>query len=174
MKKLWLFLSCVYVFSGCSHISQADYAQSADVATTAIGLSNGLSEANTIWGDASWPVMGVVKLGVTQLVKLTPQPYCTSGLMGLTLAGYGAALWNIGVMLGSGPAAIPVAVGVLGWQWDYLMADATVTCVPDKSVAKISRFNSDREPYSYSGPTCQGWDNARPDFCNDYYQKIKE
>jgi hypothetical protein len=174
MKKSVLFLCCANLISGCAHISQADYAQSADVITTAVGLSNGLSEANPIWGDAGWPVMAVVKLGVTQAVKLAPEPYCTPGLMGLTIAGYGAALWNIGVMLGSGPAAIPVAVGVLGWQWENLMDDAVLTCSHNKIVSRSRYFQSDSDPYSYSGPTCHGWDNARPDFCNEHYQKIEE
>lgn len=169
MKKSLLFLCCASFISGCTHISQADYAQSADVVTTAVGLSNGLSEANFIWGDANWPVLAVVKLGVTQAVKLAPEPYCSSGLMGLTLAGYGAALWNIGVMLGSGPAAIPVAVGIFSWQWENLMTDAVFTC---------SLYNENSQlnykPYSYSGPMCHGWDSARPDFCNDYYQKLEE
>jgi len=32
--------------------------------------------------------------------------------MVFTLAGSGAALWNIGVMVGSGPAALPIVAGL--------------------------------------------------------------
>jgi len=171
MKKSVLFLCCASI-SGCAHISQADYAQTADVVTTAVGLSNGLSEANSIWGDVNWPVMAVVKLGATQAVKLAPEPYCTSGLMGLTIAGYGAAFWNVGVMLGSGPLAIPVAVGVLGWQWENLAQDSMATC--NSTGVGFNYFKNNSKPYSYSGPTCHGWDNARPDRCASYFVKHPE
>jgi len=29
-----------------------------------------------------------------------------------------AALWNIGVMAGSGPAALPIVAGLWWWQWE--------------------------------------------------------
>lgn len=39
----------------------------------------------------------------------------------------GAALCNIGVMAGSGPAALPVVVGLLWWwQWDNWTQDAVI------------------------------------------------
>jgi len=63
---------------------------------------------------------------------------------------------------------------VLGWQWENLMDDAVFTCSHHKVVSRSRYFESDRDPYSYSGPTCHGWGNARPDFCNDHYQKIEE
>ena len=166
MKKLWFIFLCSYL-SGCAYLSQADYAQSADIATTAIALSqDDLNEVNPIWGDMNWPVMAVAKLGLVQIVKQTPEPYCTPGLMGLTVAGYGAALWNLGVMAGSGPAAIPVAVALLGWQWEYLVQESSMTCIVKKRLHYV-----DPEPFSYSGSTCKGWGDARPDFCNDFFQQ---
>ena len=48
--------------------------------------------------------------------------------MGLTAAGYGAALWNIGIMAGSGPAAIPLILGLTIWQWENWEKDAVKVC----------------------------------------------
>lgn len=68
--------------------------------------------------------------GVTQAVKQTPTEICEPGLLGLTVSGYSLALWNIGVMAGSGPAAIPVALALALWQWDSWAVDARDTCSP--------------------------------------------
>ena len=38
-----------------------------------------------------------------------------------------AAAWNIGVMAGSGPAAIPVALWLALWQWDSWTVDVLDT-----------------------------------------------
>jgi hypothetical protein len=119
-------LALTLALSGCA---TADYAQLADVGTTIIGIESGLAvEGNPVWGGASWPVIAVVKIGVTQAVKLTPKEVCEPGLMGLTLAGSGAALWNVGVIAGSGPAAIPVVLGLWYWQWDNWTQDAVNDC----------------------------------------------
>ena len=112
---------------GCAH---ADRAQLADGATTWVALSSGFAEANPLLSSLSGPVILAVKVGVTQVVKQTPNEVCEPGLLGLTVAGYGAALWNIGVMAGSGPAAIPVALALALWQWDSLAVDARDTCSP--------------------------------------------
>lgn len=119
-------IALTIALSGCA---TADYAQMADVATTAIAIESGLGvEGNPVWGGASWPVIAVVKIGVTQAVKLTPKEFCEPGLMALTLGGSGAALWNIGVMAGSGPAAIPVVLGLWYWQWDNWTQDSISDC----------------------------------------------
>ena len=48
--------------------------------------------------------------------------------MVLTVSGYNAALWNIAVLAGSGPAAIPFMV-ILTWVgWDWWWQDAQQTC----------------------------------------------
>jgi hypothetical protein len=119
-----LLLSAL-LLTGCA---TADYAQMADIGTTAIGLESGFVEGNPVWGGANWPVMAVVKIGVTQAVKLTPPEVCEPGLFWLTIAGSGAAIWNVGVIAGSGPAAIPVAIGLWWWQWDNWQADAVMDC----------------------------------------------
>ncbi len=113
------------LLSGCA---TADYAQMADVGTTAIALNSGFVEGNPVWGGAGWQVIAAVKIGATQAIKLTPQEVCEPGLFGLTVAGFGAALWNIGVMAGSGPAAIPVAAMLWAWQWDNWTQDSVNDC----------------------------------------------
>jgi len=119
-------LALTLALTGCA---TADYAQMADVATTAIGIESGLGvEGNPVWGGAEWPVMFVVKLGAVQILKETPKEVCEPGLMGFTLAGSGAALWNIGVMAGSGPAAIPIVLGLWYWQWDNWIQDSVNDC----------------------------------------------
>lgn len=111
--------------TGCAHV---DRAQGLDGLTTAIAIENGFSEANPLFDGMNGPAIFAVKLAVTQVVKLTPEPVCQPGLMGLTVVGYGSALWNIGVMAGSGPAAIPLILGLTLWQWDNWEKDAVKTC----------------------------------------------
>lgn len=111
--------------AGCAHV---DRAQIADSATTAVAITHGFTEANPLFADFSWPWIAATKIAVTQVVKLTPEPICEPGLMALTFAGYNAALWNIGVMAGSGPASIPVMVLVTWFGWDLWWNDAQQVC----------------------------------------------
>lgn len=111
--------------TGCAHV---DRAQSADGLTTIVALEQGFSEANPVFDGMNGPTIFAVKLAVTQVVKVTPTPICQPGLLGLTAAGYGAAMWNIGVMAGSGPAAIPLMIGLTVWQWENWEKDAVKTC----------------------------------------------
>ena len=73
--------------------------------------------------------MFAAKLGLTQAVKFLPEPYCTEGLFALTGFGYSAAIWNVGVILGSGPAALPVVLGLWIWQWDDWKDSSFRTCL---------------------------------------------
>ena len=119
-------IAIILALSGCA---TADYAQIADVGTTIVGIESGLGvEGNPVWGGASWPVIAAVKIGVTQAIKLTPKEVCEPGLFGLTIMGSGAALWNIGVIAGCGPAAIPVIIGLWWWQWDNWQTEAINDC----------------------------------------------
>ena len=111
--------------TGCAHV---DRAQSADGLTTIVALKNGFTEANPLFGSMNGPAIFAVKMAVTQAVKLTPEPICQPGLLGLTVTGYGAALWNIGVMAGSGPTAIPLIIGLTIWQWENWEKSAVQTC----------------------------------------------
>lgn len=134
MKNLRRYKSAVsaalaaLVLMGCSH---ADWAQGTDSATTAAALGQGFVEGNPVWGNADWPVIAASKIALTQVVKQTPQEVCEPGLMGLTVAGYSGALWNIGVMAGSGVAALPVVVALALWQWEPWKEDAKLACKPE-------------------------------------------
>lgn len=69
---------------------------------------------------------------------------------GATLAGLAAGL--VGLALGG------LGAGLLSWQWSQ--ESAKWTCSQPPPLA-------DYAPYSYSGVECAGWNNARPDFCNE-------
>jgi len=119
-------LPLVAVLTGCAH---ADIGQLADSTTTAVALSReGFAEGNPLLSGMSWPWIAATKIVITQAVKLTPPVVCEPGLTGLALGGFGAALWNIGVMAGSGPAALPLIVVGGGFFWDAFVADAKATC----------------------------------------------
>lgn len=91
-------------------------------------MRNGFVEGNPMIESLNIAQIAAIKIVVTQAIKFTPEPICTPGLWGLTTAGYGAALWNIGVMAGSGPAAIPAIVGLIWWQWDDWLLSSQRTC----------------------------------------------
>jgi hypothetical protein len=95
---------------GCSH---ADWGQLSDSATTAVALNSGFSEGNPLLSNASWLVIAGVKVALTQVVKLTPPEICEPGLTGLA---------------GSGPAALPLAVGLAMWQGPVWFADSQIVC----------------------------------------------
>lgn len=113
------------LLSGCA---TADFAQLADSATTAVALEAGFSEGNPVFHGPSWPVIAGVKMGVTQVVKVLPEPWCNNALFGLTVTGFGAAVWNFGVMLGSGPAAIPFGAAMIWHFWEPWSMDAVQDC----------------------------------------------
>ena len=81
----------------------------------------------------------------------------------------GGARWGgwvgTGVGLGSlaaGPVGLAIGglgAGLLSWQWSQ--DSAKWTCSQPPPLA-------DYAPYSYSGADCMGWNDARPDFCNDW------
>ncbi len=81
----------------------------------------------------------------------------------------GGARWGgwvgAGATLGSlaaGPVGLAVGglgAGLLSWQWSQ--ESAQWTCSQPPSLV-------DSAPYSYSGAECMGWNDARPDFCNDW------
>lgn len=125
-RSLWPMLALTAILTGCA---TADYGQLADSATTAVALSQeGFAEGNPLLGGMSWPWIAATKIAVTQVVKLTPPAICEPGLTGLALTGFGAAIWNIGVMAGSGPAAIPIIIIGGGLLFDTAVDDAKRTC----------------------------------------------
>lgn len=119
-------LALVALLAGCA---TADYGQLADSATTAVALSReGFAEGNPLLSGMSWPWIAATKIAITQAFKLTPPVVCEPGLLGLSLGGFGAALWNIAVLAGSGPAALPLIVVGGGLLWESSVADAKATC----------------------------------------------
>lgn len=126
MRRWGPVLVLIGSLAGCAH---ADYGQLADSATTAVGLSRaGFVEGNPLLTHMGWPGIAATKLAITQAVKLTPEPICEPGLMGLTVFGYNAAVWNVAVLAGSGPAALPFMLLLTGWGWEWWWADAQRTC----------------------------------------------
>jgi hypothetical protein len=113
------------LLAGCA---TADRAQLADGGTTWIALSKGYTEGNPVLSGLSGPEIIAVKLAVTQAAKLTPEPWCGSFLYWLTVQGFGLALWNLGVMAGSGPAALPLVAGLWWWRHEAWQDDARETC----------------------------------------------
>ena len=113
------------LLAGCA---TADRAQLADGATTAIGLANGFAEANPVLSGLSGPAILAVKLGVTQAYKAAPKEVCESGLYWSAGLGYSAALINVGVLAGSGWAALPVALALWVWRDEAWREDAQKTC----------------------------------------------
>ena len=86
MRRWGPVLVLVGSLAGCAH---ADYGQLADSATTAVALSRaGFAEGNPLLSGLDWPEIAAAKLVITQAVKLTPEPICEPGLMGLTVFGY--------------------------------------------------------------------------------------
>ena len=111
---------------------EAELGQSADVVSTAIGLSSGLIEGNPIMGtvinSGGIPALAAVKLGATTLVKRSGIDTCSNNLGGLAGMGAGAAVWNLGLIAGLGPIGIvpAVTVGMIFWNdkdesfWDCM------------------------------------------------------
>lgn len=104
--------------------------QAADVATTAIGLSQGLVEANPIVASAVGPI-SALKVGGTWLAQQHGSPEtCFAVTKAGGPIGWAAAGWNAGILAGIGPAAIVPAVGI-----GVLMArqsDPFWRCVPEE------------------------------------------
>jgi len=111
---------------------EAELGQSADIASTAIGLSSGLVEGNpimsTVIDSGGIPALAAIKLGATTLIKRSGINTCSNNLGGLAGAGAGAAVWNLGLIAGIGPISIVPAftVGMIFWDdkdesfWDCM------------------------------------------------------
>lgn len=127
MKRRVALATAALVLHGCAH---ADYGQFADSTTTAVALSrDGFAEGNPLLSHVGWPGIMAIKIVATQAVKLAPDSFCTAALTGLAGFGYGAALWNLGMLAaGSGLVGLPLAVVAVGLFGDDWHADSVVTC----------------------------------------------
>lgn len=86
-------------------VDQALAGQAADIATTALGLSQGLVEANPIGATpGGLAALVVAKIAAPTIADNLDLGSCIDLRMGLSQMGYGAAAWNLG-MLVLGPGA---------------------------------------------------------------------
>lgn len=91
-------------------VDMALFGQGADVASTVIGVSGGLMvEANPL----GW---GILPLKIAALMESVERPLleCIAWRQGLSALGWGAAVWNIGVMIGLHPIAGVIAAIATG------------------------------------------------------------
>ena len=82
---------------------------------------------------------------------------CRAVAGGARLGGWIGTGATLGGLVGGpvGMAAGGLAAGLLSAEWTQ--RSALETCLQQPSI--------DPDPYSYSGPACTGWNDARPDFC---------
>lgn len=68
--------------------------------------------------------------------------------------------------LAAGPYGLALGgIGALVLSWDWTKQSAIETCSQPLII--------DKDPYSYSGPSCIGWNDARPDFCDEFWSYYK-
>lgn len=104
--------------------------QLADIGSTAIALSSGLSEMNPL---AATPVgMAAVvgaKVGLVKLVESFPLQDCVASKAMLGGLGWGAAGWNIGIMVATAPVALAAGLVSGIYFWQQSKASAPTNCV---------------------------------------------
>jgi hypothetical protein len=121
--------------SGCATlgVDGADTAQLADVATTGVGLSTGLVEANPVVaplasaGPPGLVALAGVKLGLNRLARQQEPGLCRQWLGMSSAAGWAVATSNVAMLVAPPMAvlAIPMAVGMFHTAWD---GSALETC----------------------------------------------
>lgn len=108
--------------------------QAADVATTVVGVSAGLAEANPLLAPmasspAGFVVMGALKAGAALAADEMSYESCVGMREGLGTIGFAAGAWNLGIL-----AAPPVAIlaGVISGVAAHKAQreDAIVRCLP--------------------------------------------
>jgi hypothetical protein len=116
-------------------LNQGVTAQGADVATTAVALSQGLSELNPIVGSAMIPA-AAIKLAGLPLAKRYASFEACRGLQDVgTDIGWAAAAANVVAIAGGGMAAIPV--GVATFVISARKRDGFWECLPRELVSKF-------------------------------------
>lgn len=121
---------------GCAHI--ASVGQGADSATTLLGTSQGLVEANPIIAGA--PVLLVLKPLLPLSFKYMRRENCEVATRATAVAGFGAAGWNVAILGGVAPPLAAVAgLGTGALVWDASRQGADRHCRPDVAVAETPR-----------------------------------
>jgi hypothetical protein len=100
-------------------IDMAMAGQAADIATTAAAISSGFAEANPLVSGAidfgAGVVVAAIKLGLPAIADRLPLQTCTSARSTLAAAGWGAAVWNVGMVVGAPAASAAIVAIVSGW-----------------------------------------------------------
>jgi len=125
MHKTIITLSAAVALalSGCANVGTMG--QQADVATTAVGLSQGLAETN----PAALPLVPAKIVATGMARKMKDPEDCRAATQGLSIAGFGAAGFNVAVLAGAaaGPAGL-VALGTMAALWRPAYFGAVDSC----------------------------------------------
>ncbi len=102
-----------YALSESPVVDQALAGQAADVASTVVGLANGMVEGNPIVAGVGLPVAGAIKIGLSQHAETLLPRSCYTLKMALATSGWGASGWNACSLLivGSAGMALPLCAG---------------------------------------------------------------
>ena len=131
-QEVWLFIECKTNSLWCywdhrpiALVGSAEYGQSFDLATTAVAIGEGFTEANPL----GLAVIVPVKIGLTAGTHYMKYDDCMSWRTGLDMVGYGAGVANIATMLGAPPvgAAITLA-GVAWYRYSPAIENARFEC----------------------------------------------
>lgn len=131
-QEIWLFIECKTNSLWCywdhrpiALVGSAEYGQSFDLATTAVAIGEGFTEANPLGLSVIVPV----KIGLTAGTHYMDYDDCMSWRTGLDMVGYGAGVANIATMLGAPPvgAAITLA-GVAWYRYSPAIENARFEC----------------------------------------------
>jgi len=122
-KTLALTAAVTLALSGCANVGTMG--QQADVATTAAGLSQGLAEANPV----ALPLVPAKIVATGMARKMKDPEDCRAATQGLSIAGFGAAGFNVAVLAGAaaGPAGL-VALGTMAALWRPAYFGAVDSC----------------------------------------------
>lgn len=132
VKRLPLVLAACCLLSSCAHLGQ-----SADVATTAIGVTQGATEINPaiapwVGSPAGWLAQLGIKLGATTWAEHQDTYTCTNMVQGLSDVGWAATISNGVMLLAATPIAFPVGIaGGIGSHYlfrDRIMARCQTWC----------------------------------------------
>ena len=165
MRKIIAVLA-VFSFSAYADIPTATpHIADSAISAAALALIDGTEEIG-IFGFPGVLVAKIIFEAAAQGYrdagdKETCQAIATGARMG-SWFGTGATLGSFA----AGPyglAAGGIAALVLSWDWSK--QSAIDTCSQALMI--------DHDPFSFSGESCVGWNEARPDFCNSFWSSAQ-
>lgn len=142
-----LILSALSIpLSGCSSIPANKWSavggQTADTVTTLVGVGSGLAEeANPIIIAA--PLLLLVKPFLPWMVHRWSDDFytCRDSLVGLSHIGWGAALWNVGVLVGAPVVGAVIGVGSAFVFHDHRVNSASLYCIDKPTPFALDRID---------------------------------